>query len=44
MSNKEKNALLNAVNLYNNRNKIIKLFESKDITLLCMRMMQNLME
>ena len=29
---KEKNILLNAMNLYNGRNKIIKLFESKNIT------------
>ena len=33
MSNKEKDALLNAINLFNGRNKIIKFFESKDITL-----------
>ena len=32
ISNKEKRVLLNAMNLYNGRNKIIKLFESKDIT------------
>ena len=32
ISNKEKGVLLNAMNLYNGRNKIIKLFESKDIT------------
>ena len=32
ISNKEKGVLLNAINLYNDRNKIIKLFESKDIT------------
>ena len=32
ISNKEKDILLNAINLYNGRNKIIKFFESKDIT------------
>ena len=32
ISNKEKGVLLNTMNLYNGRNKIIKLFESKDIT------------
>ena len=32
ISNKEKGVSLNAMNLYNGRNKIIKLFESKDIT------------
>ena len=32
MSNKEKDALLNAMNLYNGRNKIIKLFEGKGIS------------
>ena len=32
ISNKEKGVLLNAMNLYNGRNKINKLFESKDIT------------
>ena len=31
ISNKEKDVLLNAINLYNGRNKIIELFESKDI-------------
>ena len=31
ISNKEKDVLLNATNLYNGRNKIIKLFESKDV-------------
>ena len=32
ISNKEKDVLLNTMNLYNGRNKIIKLFESEDIT------------
>ena len=32
MSNKEKDALLNTINLYNGRNKITELFESKSIT------------
>ena len=32
ISEEQKSVLLNAMNLYNSRNKIIGLFESKDIT------------
>ena len=42
ISEEQKCLLLNAMNLYNGRNKIIKLFEDGTINPLCMHMMQNL--